>query len=381
MQIPLFMDHSLQGTYFTVPFIMPEGIETLSISYSYPRHDETESQVENGAFIARKEINIIDLGLIAPDGRQVGASGSDKLSISISETRATPGYNPCKLVPGLWKIIVGAYKVAEGGVTVNYQISFTPKRLRLFKGDLHTHTFASDGVLSIEALAQHAALNGLDFLAITEHNQMTTTGTLLEHPHLTLIPGIEWTHYRGHANFLGVDRPYDQPFMANTFEEVQARFASARARGAFISINHPFDPVVPFQFDIASLPFDCLEVWNGPMRPNLQAIGLWQSMLSAAGRFHRGGSDYHRDSCCFSPRASHLRLRQQTARRISCLGCLGRLHHLQRQRTDPGDDRWDAMLGTAKFSHVQQVEYTARACLLGTCADGHFAWQHCLGEG
>jgi hypothetical protein len=160
MQIPLFIDHSLQGTYFTVPFIMPEGIETLTISYSYPRHDETESQVENGVFIARKEINIIDLGLIAPDGRQVGASGSDKLSISISETRATPGYNPCKLVSGLWKIIVGAYKVAEGGVTVNYQISFTSKRLRLYMGDLHTHTFASDGVLSIEALAQHAALNG-----------------------------------------------------------------------------------------------------------------------------------------------------------------------------------------------------------------------------
>ncbi len=65
---------------------MPDNTEMFSLTYHYDRHHEHEIQVEYGSFISRKEISIIDLGLIAPDGTQVGASGSDKLSISISET-------------------------------------------------------------------------------------------------------------------------------------------------------------------------------------------------------------------------------------------------------------------------------------------------------
>src|SRR4030042_5795232 len=167
MHIPLFIEHDRQGTYFTLPFTLPAKNESFSLTYSYKRHHETENQMENGSFLSRKEINIIDLGLIAPDGTQVGASGSDKLSIFISETHATPGYHPCKLVPGEWQIIVGAYKVADEGVDVVYELSFTSKYLRLYKGDLHTHTLASDGVLRIEELAQHARSNRLAFLAIT----------------------------------------------------------------------------------------------------------------------------------------------------------------------------------------------------------------------
>lgn len=46
-----------------------------------------------------------------------------------------------------------------------------------------------------------------------------------------------------------------------------------------------------------TLPFDCLEIWNGPMRvSNLQAIGLWQDMLAAGKKVPIcGGSDYHRN--------------------------------------------------------------------------------------
>ena len=78
----------------------------------------------------------------------MGASGSDKTSIQVSETTATPGYRPCRLAPGEWQIMLGAYKVAEEGVHVTYELTFTPKRLRLLKGDLHVHTLASDGVLT-----------------------------------------------------------------------------------------------------------------------------------------------------------------------------------------------------------------------------------------
>jgi hypothetical protein len=371
IQIPFFIEHGRQGTYFSIPFSMPENTESFSLTYSYERHHKSENRVEHGSFISRKERSIIDLGLIAPDGTQVGVSGSDKLDIFVSETQATPGYHPCALVPGEWQIIVGAYKVASEGVDVLYELSFKTKYLRLYMGDLHTHTQGSDGVLSVEQLAQHASRNGLDYLAITDHNQMVSTDTLLEHDHLTLIPGIEWTHYQGHANFLGVDKPYDGPFLANTLEEVQARFTSARSRGAFISINHPCDPVCPFLFDMHSLPFDCLEIWNGPMRgSNLQAIGLWQSKLAAGEKVPIcGGSDYHRDSLLLFPGGPTTCVYAMSASPADILSAL-KLGHAYITYSANGPTlemtAGDSILGdSVEFSKVKQVEFIAHGLLIG----------------
>ena len=303
LRLEYYIAKNQEGSYLTLPFKMPPETESFSLNYHYEHHHEAEKPVEQGSYLSRQEINIIDLGLIAPDGTQVGVSGSDKTEIQISETRATLGYQPSPLVPGEWRILIGAYKVAPDGVTVTYELSFTPKQLRLLKGDLHTHTLASDGVLSMDELAQHARRHDLEFIAITDHNQMVSLEALPQLDEITLIPGIEWTHFQGHANFLGVDKPYDSPFFTNLFEEIQARFISARERGALITINHPFDEICPFQFDLDALPFDCLEIWNGPMREaNLRALGFWQQLLMAGKQVPIcGGSDYHRDQLFIFP--------------------------------------------------------------------------------
>src|SRR5260370_1676554 len=39
------------------------------------------------------------------------------------------------------------------------------------RGDLHTHTTASDGVASIEQMAEAAMARGYEFLAITDHSK------------------------------------------------------------------------------------------------------------------------------------------------------------------------------------------------------------------
>ncbi len=376
LRIPLFVNHAQQGTYFTVPFEMPDNAESLTLIYHYERHRQAEAVVQNGVFISRQEVNIIDLGLIAPDGTQVGASGSDKLSISVSETRATPGYTPHPLTPGRWQIIVGAYKVADEGVDVTYDLTFVGKTRRLFKGDLHVHTHGSDGVLDLAGLAQHSARNGLDYLAITDHNQMVSMGTLREHSNpehssLTLIPGIEWTHYQGHANFLGVDKPYDGPFMTSSMEEVRSLFDSVRSRGAFISVNHPCDPVCPFLFDINSLSFDCLEVWNGPMRgSNLQAIGLWQSLLVSGKKVPIcGGSDYHRDSLLLFPGGPTTCVYAMSAGSSDILLALKQGHaYITYSGNGPSLEMTsaDALLGdSVDFSQIRQLEYRVGRLLAG----------------
>lgn len=303
MTIPFFVGKDKEGTYLTVPFSMPADIETFTLSYEYERHPEVPVAVENGKFTSRPEVNIIDLGLIAPDGRQVGASGSDKREITLCETDATPGYRSSPLTAGEWKIILGAYHVAAQGVNVTYHLTFTPKHLRLLKGDLHTHTLASDGVLTASELAQRALRHGLDFLAITDHNQMVSADALPHLPGMTVIPGIEWTHYQGHANFIGSEKPYDEPFMTNDVEGMLARFNSARERGALITINHPFEEICPFKIDLKTIPFDCIEIWNGPMREsNLRTVGMWHSLLAAGMKIPiSAGSDFHRDSLFLYP--------------------------------------------------------------------------------
>ncbi len=371
IEISLFIEHGRQGTYFTVPFTMPSDVEGFAISYHYERYQHSETQTEHGSFTSQKEINIIDLGLIDPHEKQVGASGSDKLGIYITETSATPGYIPSAATVGDWQILVGAYKVADEGVNVSYKISFSFKRLRLFKGDLHTHTYGSDGVLALGELAQHALRNGLDYMAITDHNQMVSSDSLGQHPGITLIPGIEWTHYQGHANFLGVDKPYDEPFLANSIEEVSTRFASARQRGAFISINHPCDAVVPFLFDMNELPFDCLEIWNGPMRgSNLQAIGLWQSMLMAGKKVPIcAGSDYHRDSLLLFPGGPTTCVYTMSAGPSDILLALKQGHaFLSYSVNGPMLEMTagEALLGdSVRFSEVRRIEYKVRGLVAG----------------
>jgi hypothetical protein len=350
---------------------MPPNTEVFSLSYRYERHHDNQTQVESGSFISRQEDNIIDLGMVAPNGVQVGASGSDKTAITIGETYATPGYRPYPLLPGEWQIIIGAFKVAPAGVMVTYELSFTPKRLRLLKGDFHLHTLASDGVLTVDELAWRGRRHGLDFLAITDHNQMVSAESLPHLPGLTLIPGIEWTHFQGHANFLGVDRPYDEPFFTHTLEEVQARFHTAHARGALITINHPFEAGCTFQFNPDALPFDCIEIWNGPMREsNLRAVGLWQSLLAAGRKIPIcGGSDYHRDQLFLFPGGPTTCVYAVSASPADILSALKQGHaYITFAPDGPTLEMTcgDAMLGDSlPFSGASEVQFTAGNLLAG----------------
>ena len=91
--------------------------------------------------------------------------------------------------------------------------------------------------------------------------------------------------------------------MTNDMAGIVAHYQSARERGALITINHPFEEICPFTIDLKAVPFDCIEIWNGPMREsNLRAVGLWHSLLAAGQKIPlSAGSDYHRDSLFLYP--------------------------------------------------------------------------------
>lgn len=269
-----------EGTYFTIDFPVPSNIESVQISYKYPRSSKVK--------------NVVDLGLMDEKGQFLGWSGSAHPEIHVGEFSSSNGYLTTPVTAGTWKILVGAYKVAEKEVAVTFTIHFKVKKPRFLYGDLHVHSTASDGTLDIPALGQLARKKSLDFLAVANHNNYAENLALPKIPGLTYLPAVEWTHYDAHVNFYGVASPFENSFIANGPEEMKSLLIHAKNVGALVSINHPLEPYCPFLWETDAT-FDMMEIWNGPMRSfNAKAIALWTSLLKKGRRIPAvGGSDFH----------------------------------------------------------------------------------------
>lgn len=276
-----------QGAYVHLPIEVAEGIQRIEISYSYPRFEEIDRR--------SIEINVIDLGLLDPDGLLCGWSGSERLEVFVSEARSTPGYRRMAIKPGTWHIILGLYKIC-GEVEIETTIRLIEKKRIRLKGDLHTHTINSDGVFTTAEQTAHAKAAGLDFIALTDHNNTAQNTEIGAVEGLTVLPGMEYTNYKGHANFLFRDDGlfFENP-LSNTFEEARSVFHAAKARGAVICLNHILDRYCPWNLGW-DLPYDLVEVWNGfPKESDLQAIAWWHEQLCAGRKIPAvGGSDNHR---------------------------------------------------------------------------------------
>ena len=290
--IELFIEKTQEKKYFMLPFTVPEAVSRIDIRYDYPRMAHAEDADGN---VKVSEINIIDLALSDYEGRHLGSSGSDRNHIFVSEYYSCPGYTETEIKSGEWNIVVGAYKVQEQGVKVKYEITFTHKERRLLLGDLHIHTNGSDGDYSINQIADLAEINHLDFIFITDHNNYSQNFNLPKRENVTIMPGVEWTHYNGHVNFLGVKKAYENSFITNSTREMQQKLDEARNSGAIISINHPFSDY-GFKFGLGNAEFDCIEVWNGFMsESNMECVAWWQEQLMEGRKLPIvGGSDFHR---------------------------------------------------------------------------------------
>lgn len=289
------IEKSQEKQYFPISFEIPENIAALRISYQYPRKRHSQDNL----FTYAEEINIIDLALNAPNGYYIGASGSDKESIFISEYESSEGYCKTPIFAGTWEILVGAYLVQAEGVNVCYTIEMIPKKKQLFIGDLHMHTTGSDGKLRLKELVDLAKQIGLDFICITNHNNYAENEDLGAFSGISLIEGTEWTHYNGHAGFLGIKHPYKNPFCINSLDEAKTIIEEARSNGAFIIFNHPFcHPECGWKWGFEIADYDAIELWNGPLvagNENARALEWWHRQLCEGKHIViTGGSDFHR---------------------------------------------------------------------------------------
>ncbi|MGD1996887.1 MAG: CehA/McbA family metallohydrolase [Anaerolineae bacterium] len=302
-----------------LPFQVPPGTGRLHISYEV-------SHALSADKAGWEEGNIIDIGLFDPRGNDFpggrgfrGWSGTARQTFTVGPQEATPGYLAGTVQPGTWHLLLGLYQLAPEGCDVRITIRperdagqqsvrlpcpFDPAPVasgpRWFRGDLHSHTHHSDGTAPLADLVAAAKSQGLDFVAVTEHNTVSHLPLLRDLPAeartrpspLLLIPGVEISTYHGHANLWPVSDWFD--FRCWQDDQMRAVRKEALERGVLFSVNHPKDGGPPWEFGSLFEP-DCVEVWGGPwFISNYQALAAWDRLLRQGQQVTAvGGSDKH----------------------------------------------------------------------------------------
>jgi hypothetical protein len=318
-----------EKTYLHLPFDMPADATRLEVEYTYSDKIESDPLLTGG--------NTIDLGVFDTRGIDFlaagfrGWSGSERLSFFITETEATPGYLPGPLIAGRWHVLLGLYKIAPEGcvyrvkvmITVNTTADRRPPTANhhlwsafggqrsassdlpssmprapfapWLRGELHCHTWHSDGDRSPADVVRLARERGLDFLAISDHNTPASQRELanLRDPGLVLIRGVEATTFKGHFNIWGILDWVD--FRVQRPEDMEAALRFANERGAVTACGHPKPFGPPWEFESVTN-YHCIEVWNGPWTLlNQMSLDFWIKQLATGRRIPAiGGSDWHR---------------------------------------------------------------------------------------
>lgn len=316
-----------ESRYYYVPFDVPANTHSLSVSYQYDKKD--------GA-------NVLDLGVF--DSLNCGTendirgfrgwSGGRRDTVFISRETASNGYLPGNLPAGKWRVILGLYKIEAGGVNVTVTVRLNeiddaanaarntenaitfsfPKHVRTappkfggltwFRGDLHTHTFHSDGHWTLRSILDYTLANNLDFIGVTEHNTLSHHVELeslrSSYPEILVLAGEEITTYGGHINVWGlpVGMLIDFRVTPGNLQRLAKVLEPARELNLPLSINHPTALCGGCSWTYSDdwTGMDSVEIWNGGW--DLQeeaALKKWDDLLVKGSRITAiGSSDSHR---------------------------------------------------------------------------------------
>lgn len=301
---------SQNKTYFEIPFDVPPGVHRVSVDFSYT---------------GKENKTALDLGIADPE-RFRGNSGGNKTHFTIGESDATPSYLPGPIPAGKWKLLISVPNIrASEHSEFRAEIRFNSKTedqsfstvplatgKRWYRGDLHMHTAHSDGSCASQSgkhvpcpvflTAQAAVAQGLDFIAITDHNTTSHYEAMRElQPYfdrLLLIPGREITTFWGHFNVFGITQHVDYRVVPGG-RDVNSILREVRAMGGIASINHADSPTGEICMGCGWTPtspidvnlFSGVEVINSG---TLSSVDFWDRNLAAGVRLTAiGGSDNH----------------------------------------------------------------------------------------
>jgi predicted metal-dependent phosphoesterase TrpH len=309
--------------HIPLPFSVPPGTTCLEIDFRFEPWKVADIK------------NKVTVSLYEPGGAFRGTSngGASEKAIRVSLGHADEGFFPGRLPPGEWRAELDTCLIMPGppiSYEMRIQLSEEPEaetqaRLRLpqrilrrsagwYRGDLHLHTYHSDGHMSVAELLDMARQHDLDFVALTDHNNVTQLyhKDLEGVDDLVVIPGIELSTFYGHALSLGTTRWIDWRIGRNG-RTMQDAADEVHAQGGILTAAHPGNAGDPTctgcrwlfsRFQPGGL--DGIEVWNGPWHKpratNEISLQIWYHWLSAGHRLPAtAGSDGHRTTSYLRP--------------------------------------------------------------------------------
>jgi len=306
--------HADSGTYRVHEFEVPRETAALALTFEVePRRVGRYDQA-------------VGVALYGPSGFR-GVPGHGAPPHRIAGDSASPGFLPGPIEPGRWIAEVTLGYVLEGPpctyrLWVAAEPGATPAQPRpapslplavagtgpgWYGGDLHMHTYHSDGAWSVDELWQAVQRRGLDFFVLTDHNVISGLAELaaIDTGRVLPIPGMEVTMLRGHLVAAGVETPID--WRLNHGDRTIASIVrDVHAAGGVAIVAHPGAEGSPVchgcRWDLADVDpaqIDAVEAWNGPWwmgepEDNEYSLAFWEGWL---GRGYRvplcGDSDAH----------------------------------------------------------------------------------------
>lgn len=301
-----------------VDFTVPAGTKEIEV-----RHVNNASE------------NVLDFGVLDANGYRGWGGGTSEPAI-LGENAASRAYVPGPIAAGTWRVVIGKAKIAKTPATYHLEILYrdTPtlpaqarepyvasaplkSEARWYAGDFHVHSKEStDAKPEISAIIAYAKTQNLDFVELSDHNTVTQDDFINAlqkgEPNLLLIPGIEFTTYRGHANAIGATKWVDHKIGLNG-ATVQSAMDQILDQGAAFSINHPALNGNFGAIDLDALCIGCgwnhvvdyprvtaVEIATNGWRQQLngllatRSIGFWDFVLDkGAHAAALGGSDDH----------------------------------------------------------------------------------------
>ena len=278
--------------------------------------------------------NMLTLTLFDPTGfRGAGHRGGNEHIVEIRSDFATPGYTSGPLPSGQWTVQIDTHMILprepcryelsvtikQGGPTTDVtQVSPSLPQFEAvanpnpgwYRGDLHSHTIHSDASWDVPDLVAAAKAQGLDFIALTDHN---TVSPLAEMERFTIdnfltMGGQELTTFWGHAVCLGAHQWLDWR-LTQDGNGMAAIAHSLYANGQIYVVAHPKDIGDPYCTGCRWVypgmmpgPARFVEVWNGSWigerelnrTKNEDGLALWYQWLNQGHRLvATAGSDVH----------------------------------------------------------------------------------------
>ena len=139
--------------------------------------------------------------------------------------------------------------------------------LPFYKGNLHMHTTASDGVLSPQEAEAVYRDRGYDFIAITDHRRRTADTHWNQR--MLVLPGIELDYALGnqlvHLVGIGVGAGIDGD--VGRINGPQEGVRRLKAHGAYVILAHPAWSLNTTETLLSLQGLDAAEVYNGVSRP------------------------------------------------------------------------------------------------------------------